>query len=325
MQITAVGSSNVRQHLHFAVCAALALGTCGCRSLGGKHWWHSTQASRQLAVKGAAELEQGRYTAAEDVLRKAVNACPEDPDAHGYLAQALWRKGVRTEALSHQEEACRLAPRNPAHLREASKMFLEQGDLASAIERSNLAIDAAPDDPQNYLIRAQVLRLQGEREKALADVHRALAISPHDPELMWIAVEVYRELSRPHMAYAMLSEIAQSYPRDGLPIRYWKERGLALAALRRGEEAAESFRMATRTGGTDPEVLSELAKVELALGRRAQAESAVQQALTAKPDHAASLALQAKMQGSVRTASLPTTTGGLIHEAANQPGSDRPQ
>lgn len=279
------------------VCLLLIPHLAGCRLWApGKHWWHSTKASRELAIQGAVELDSGRVAAAEGLLRKAVAACPSDADAHGYLAQALWKRGEKTAALAVQEQACRLAPRSAPHHREAARMQLALGNIPASLKSAESAIDAAPDEAQSYITRAQVYRAQGELEKSLSDVHRALGLAPHDQETMWMAADLYRTMSRPHLAYAMLNEIAQTYPRDGLPARYWSERGLALSALRRHEEAVDSLRMAVRMGPPHADLLAELAKEELNLGRTLLAQRAIQEALAQDSKHPQSLALAAKIQ-----------------------------
>ncbi len=102
----------------------LAVLACGCRLPGGRGPVSQSLVScRQLSQQGIAALERGQVQQAEGMLGKAVAACPIDPEARRYYAEALWRGGARQEAIAQLHEACKLASEDaPMRVRLADEL-----------------------------------------------------------------------------------------------------------------------------------------------------------------------------------------------------------
>ncbi len=226
--------------LHTVVLLALLASGCrlpGSRGPGGQ----SLATCRQLSQKGVAALEQGRRQEAETLLAEAVDACPRDPRARRYYAETLWRRGAKNDAITHLEEAARLAGQDAELLVRLAEMHLETGEFRLAKQSAEQAIDLNPKLPSSWAVRGRVMRVQGRTRQALADYHRALGYAPDDRQVLLDVAELYRELNRPQLALATLHSLADTYPSGEEPQQVLHLAGLAYRALGRHEDAAANL------------------------------------------------------------------------------------
>ncbi len=63
--------------------------------------------------RGIAALQQGKFKAAVAHLRKSVAWAPDDPQAHGDLADALAQQGETDDATTHYLRALEIDPADP--------------------------------------------------------------------------------------------------------------------------------------------------------------------------------------------------------------------
>ena len=226
--------------LHAVLLVARLASGCrlpGSRGPGGQ----SLVDCRQLSQKGIAALEQGRRQEAETLLAEAVNACPRDPQARRYYAEALWQRGAKDDAVVHMEEAVKLAGQNAELLARMAEMYLETGEVQLAKQSVEQAIDVNPKLSLSWAVRGRVMRVQGRTRQALADYHRALGYAPDDRQVLLEVAELYRELNRPQLALATLHSLADTYPSGEEPQQVLHMTGLAYRALGRHEDAETSL------------------------------------------------------------------------------------
>jgi len=262
-------------------------------------------ASRDYSQQGLIALEQGDWAAAEQLFAKAVETCPDDPEARRHHAESLWNRGRREEAVAQLREAMALDPANAGLRVRAAAMRLAMGQVDSARREIEAALDIDPTMGAAWAMRARVLRASGDRVHALADYHRALGYLPDDRDLMIETAELYRERNEPEKALALLHRLIDTCgPGEESQKALYLE-GLAYAALGRLDEAAESLTLASSRGEPTPELLCQLAIVHARLGRTRDAVAAAEAALRLEPNHLPSRRLLDEM-GVARATEAPT-------------------
>lgn len=188
----------------------------------------------QAASRGRTLLEQGRYAAAEPLLRQGLRAYPDDGNLHGALAHALMNLGRHQEAERHfaqatgklakrtgasdipvieSEAAAWLAKWESLRLRNQGLLAisrgdaaLQTGDLAAARSAYLRARQLRPNEVTSYL-RLHELELQaGDEQAALAWLQQVQKRQPRDDRVIYAAVGFYRERD-PAQARAILERL----------------------------------------------------------------------------------------------------------------------
>lgn len=268
----------------------------GCRLTGEGPVSRSLITCRQLSQRGVSALERQDVDTAESLLSQAVTACPVDAEARRHYAEALWQKGDQQKAIGQVDEALRLANDDGALHVRAAQMRLAVGDVEGARREAALAIELDPKSGAAWKLRGDVLRRSGQPRQALADYHRALSYLPENRDVLLALAETYRTLGEPQRALANLQSLADTYPSGEEPQQVFFLQGLALAALGRPGDAAESFVAARQRGQPTPELLYHLAAAEAQAGRENEARQNLQQALAIDPAHGPSRELLGRLE-----------------------------
>lgn len=258
----------------------------GCRLPGGEGPVPKSLARcRQLAQRGIAAAERGQHDEAEALLADSVKACPENAEARGSYAEALWSRGAAAEAIAQLEEAARLASEDAMLRVRLAEMYLVTGHMQLAGQRAEQALDLNPKLPGAWAIRARVMHTAGQKQQALADYHRSLAHAPDDRQVLANLAELYLELGRPQRALATLQSLGDTYSPGEEPPGVLYLTGLAHMALGRFKDAAESFSAVANRGNQTPDILYRLGEAELLAGNPDEAAAAAQRALALQPRH----------------------------------------
>lgn len=270
-----------------ALClAALAVvGAAGCQfsRLSGAR--ASAESSRQWSQQAAAAMENGHWQQAESLLRQAVQANPEDPVAHGRLAQALWRRGERQAAIVQIEGARQLAPRDSEFTLQAAGLYLEVGDFERARRAAEHVIDHEPRSAQGWILRGQAWQASGAPSRALADYQRGLEYAPNDRFALQQIADLYRTMHQPQRSLSSLQALAATYAPREEPAELFYGQGLAYQEMGRHEDAAERLRLAAERGPPNADVFCALGEAELAAGYPDRAHEVALKALALAPNH----------------------------------------
>jgi Flp pilus assembly protein TadD len=125
---------------------------------------------------------EGDDRAGEDVLRKAIERLPEDPDLHHARGLQLVRLHRMEEAVTELRRAAELRPEEPRYSYVYAVALSGSGDLAGAIRVLTGAIARNPDDRDLLLALGGFYRQAGERAKALEIASALVARRPDDAE-----------------------------------------------------------------------------------------------------------------------------------------------
>lgn len=136
--------------------------------------------------RARALLELGRDAEAADVLRRAVEQHPDDPEALGLLAEAI-RATDPHASYEAAQAAVRAAPNDAwTHVIASwSADAARRPSEARALVQAALALD--PDSAAAHQAAAQILaKNAATRAQSLASARRLIELAPHDAGA-WIA------------------------------------------------------------------------------------------------------------------------------------------
>jgi tetratricopeptide (TPR) repeat protein len=122
--------------------------------------------------------EQSRHELAEEQLRQALAAEPDDPHAHALLALCLARREKFEEAATEARQAIQLAPDfDFAHYAHASVLH-DRNHLDAAHRAIEEALRLAPEDADYWALLSQIRLDQRQWSPALEAAERGLQFVP---------------------------------------------------------------------------------------------------------------------------------------------------
>ncbi len=130
----------------------------------------------------ADEYEQdGRSDEAEDLLRVALRAVPEQPSALHRLGLIAFRKGRLPEAADLLEQVIARDANLPLALRDICVVYERLGRHEEAILAGRRAVELAPYDPHAYHNLTVAYRQARLLDESIACARHALALDPTLP------------------------------------------------------------------------------------------------------------------------------------------------
>ncbi|MGE8215491.1 invasion protein regulator [compost metagenome] len=162
-------------------------------------------------------LQALRRNAAEDaaqLAREWIQAEPEQPQAHRWLALSLQQQGQFDAALDSLQQALALAPDNPdLHLQHAGLLLaLRQFEAAnSALDRT---ATLNPNELAAYLMQAHMALARNDVDEAERITRTASRVEEDHPELAALNGMIALRRGEGDRAVALLSAAAQALPND---------------------------------------------------------------------------------------------------------------
>lgn len=262
--------------------ASLALVVCvftGCCALPGRCPKESESiAAREQGQLGLQFLHRGKLQEAEVRFEHALENCPEDVRLRHDLAVVRRQQGRTTEAIAEMQKAVGSSGGEPEWLAELAAMQLTAGDLAGAWQSADRAVERQPSLAAAWRVRGDIRKQTGRFDDALRDYHRALAEGENTPELLMQVADVYRVQARPRRVLSTLQRLSDAHPVENHPAQLPYARALAYQALARHDEALPHFELARSAMGDHPDLLTQMAKTQWAVGHRSAARSTLQRA-----------------------------------------------
>ncbi len=236
------------------------------------HFWHARHHEqtrpRAFSLTGEAFYRQGNHREALRILSVALQADPENVEAHRWIAAVSYDLGAMDRALQHLARVSELDPEDPrpSRLSGLIHMDFERYELAIAAYREALRRHPAPDVWDEVRVElAQCLRKTGEFEEALAVLEPAAAL----PDADAVRAESHLALGNTQRAGEIVQRALEQAPehRDALLVQ-------ANLAVRTGdaEQAAEVLEQVAAGHPRDDLVRYRLAQVYRRLGRHEDAQ-----------------------------------------------------
>ncbi len=143
-----------------------------------------------LLGAGEASIQLNDLPAAENFLRKAVDADPQNADAANQLGLALARQNHAAEAKQWFERAISIHRDHTGAINNLGVLYAEMGQRNDAIAAFRHGIEIAPEDEELYLNLGRIYVQMGERDKARDLMQQLLAKKPASA----VALHALREL-----------------------------------------------------------------------------------------------------------------------------------
>ncbi|TWT65313.1 tetratricopeptide repeat protein [Allorhodopirellula solitaria] len=264
----------------------------GCRSIVKFGESRQSVAARRLSRQGLKAARQGDWTVAEDLFSKSLDVSNNNDAAHRGLADTLWLRGRRNDAVVHLKKAVQLSAGDPKHLQRLGRMYLELGRVDEAARQCEIALQSDREWAALWALWGDCETAQGRSDSALAAYHRALSLQPDYPYVQLQAAEIYHQHQRHDRLLATLdrfngaSSSAQLTQTDGgiIPGRADLLRGLAYRELGRGDEANRYLIAAAEKNPADVTARLQLAAASISGGDSAAAQNWLAQAMRIDPE-----------------------------------------
>lgn len=253
---------------------------------GAKQHQAVVQVNRARVLQGLGRLEE-----ALQGYDNAIACDPNYPEYHYYRAGCMRARGDNEAAIAGYERAMALSAPWPEPYYSRGDLRAEQGDIEKALEDFSYVLELDPDHLDARVNRAALLAEAGDHEATAADVEYGLKLDPANAHLLCtkglLAMDepgTARDLfaqaleNNPKLTPALVNSAILDYD-DGdfgaaaekltraLDVApqdpdLWFNRGVALQAAGRLDEAAEDYRQALDLPGADrAELLDKLATV----------------------------------------------------------------
>lgn len=265
-----------------AVFAVVALS--GCRAISRFGESRQSIAARKLSRQGQRAMHQGEWEVAEQLFGDALGVSSHDDRAHWGLAESMWQRGQREEAIVHMEQAVRLSADDPVLLSRLGRMYVDLGMMEKAKTQCELALRADRNSAETWALQGDCLAKDSRWEEALSAYHRALAIQPDHETALLQSAQVYRRQGRHDRLLATVDRMADHLGQQHVPAEADLLRGIAMRRLGRHREAIRSLTIAATKSPKNPEPRLELASIAIERGEHVVAQEELAAALQIDPD-----------------------------------------
>ncbi|MBK1879713.1 tetratricopeptide repeat protein [Pelagicoccus mobilis] len=172
-------------------------------------------------------LEKAReLSGAELAFRKAVEMEPTESKNQSALANFLWAKNEKAEAIVHYKEVRKLSPIEPKCRAILAAHYLEQKDFDEARKCIDEAVAIDPQldgltelNVQHHLLEGSAKLLEGDLEAAALSFESGLKIDPKHLDTMVRLVAVYLEQDELESARATARAAVKQHPRAAIAYR----------------------------------------------------------------------------------------------------------
>jgi tetratricopeptide (TPR) repeat protein len=240
-----------------------------------------------------AHWNSGHSKGAEQLCRRVVRTCPDQPDALNLLGLIAYSRGEATRAASLLEHACR-SPEAPAAFHtNLAEICRRLGRLAAAEQAGRRAVEVDGSLPQAWNNLGIILYDARKLEESRAALERAVELAPESAaasnnlgNTLWQLRALPQACERYRRAVELDSEFAQAHSNLAAVL---EEMGRHKEALVEAERAIE----------IDPRLLEAYlaaAAAEAALGRRDAAGARIRSALMFAPGDARLLGARAALE-----------------------------
>ncbi len=210
----------------------------------GQHLAADPEDPAALHLLGKANVATGKYAAAENAIRRALEIVPAFSEARYRLAVACLLQGKFESALAETDILLRAAPKNVEYLRLRAGGLIGRGDVNGAVVINAALTKANPERADILLDYGHTLRPLRRAEDAATAYRGVIKLIPHQGDAWWQLANLKVGALKDDDIVAIRALLATKAPSD--EDRYHLNFALARALEDRGdyEPAMETYRIA---------------------------------------------------------------------------------
>jgi tetratricopeptide (TPR) repeat protein len=232
---------------------------------------NQSNAPEVLRLLGMAHMQNGEVKLALEHLQKAVEANPNDVEAHLEFGRVLAETGDNANAMRQFAMAAELAPKNLAALETVLRAQIARGDYGAAQSTVQRLKQAAPESAAGFYASGMLNQAQQRYPASIDDFEAALRKAPNDERSMAALISSYIASNRADQALTRLQARASSLPDNASTHNLTGE---VLVAQKKYAPAIEAFRRAIALVPADPAGYRNLAGAHIRNGAAKEAEAA---------------------------------------------------
>jgi tetratricopeptide (TPR) repeat protein len=230
-------------------------------------------------------MDTGQWQQAEDLLTKSLEGAPDDAGTRRSLAETLWHRDARQEAIAQIEKAVAHDEDNPSLRVRAGEMALAAGLKQEALAHANRAIRNDPKNPTAWALRGRCFQKMNDPDRALADLQHGLEFDPSSSDMLSDVAMLYRQRGMPERSLTTIHHLLDAYSPGEEPAEALALEGVTLLELGRPQQACEALALATQRGKPNADTFYYLAQAYSAAGDVEKASATAQQALAINASH----------------------------------------
>jgi protein O-GlcNAc transferase len=194
--------------------------------------------SNAYHLRGLMAFERGEFDRGVELIGRALDINPNQPDAHANMGNALLSVGRAAEAVGRFDEALRLKPDFVGALFNRGNALLAGGRFEQALGSYDRALAIERTNVHALNNRGLTLVHLGRLDEALRALESAIQVDPSFAAARQNHAAVLTRLGRHSEALDAYSQLLRGNPSD---VNALVGRGNASMALERLEEAKDSF------------------------------------------------------------------------------------
>jgi tetratricopeptide (TPR) repeat protein len=273
-----------------------------CLALPGCGWLpnfiqRSSDKSVRLTEEARQACEKGDHEKARQLLIRAAQVAPDDPDVQYRIGRVLLLAGDTDEAVKHLRYATKRGVDDPDAYLELARVLVEAHQYGEAQEMIDSSLRLVPNHVPAQLLAGRLAELRQKDDDALAIYYRVLSNDPTDMQAMIRICDVLVRADRTTQAAPLLRTIVDSDRVSPVELAraHWNLGLIYGREHRWGESATQLAAAADLRPDLKPDETYEIAYACWEAGDRDKAQDFVTRTLATNPKHADAQALSAAL------------------------------
>lgn len=210
---------------------------------------------RALRALGLSHFKTGQIEKAEEPLREALTAAPDDPEILGSLTRLLITQDKIDAALKLAERAVEANPEDNELSLVVVEAYLAAGNHKKALQLAEIACKKDETDARGWLLQAKAQDQSNDRVNAETSFRHAAELDPSLKEA-WEWLLNVAETSNNALKIVRFAEPLLGMEPDNADL--WRKVGQAHSKLGTSHDALIALDRAVRAGDNSRETLSDL-------------------------------------------------------------------
>lgn len=212
-----------------------------------------------LLVQGMTKAFLGDYEGALTHYEEALRLAPNAPAVLAAYAEAQAARGDLQSAVYHAQQAVMAAPDNQHYHHQLAGLYLEMGQVEQAETAYEGLLQRFPRDTRALEELARLRSVTGRAAEAAATYERLLQLTGEQPEYLQALVQLYTRLGDDAATLKALGRYVAVHPDDAAAFR---QLGRLEESSGNLEAARQAFARALRLDPSDAQAAAALAALQ---------------------------------------------------------------